>query len=64
MKPGSELFQLLLGFFVFGKNTLDYCPEFGGMVHFPDMRQLMGGDVIDDVRRCLDEFPVQPDFTL
>ena len=60
MKPGRELFQLLLGFFVLRKNALDHRPEFCRVVHFLEMGQFMRGHVIDDMRRRLDEFPVEP----
>src|SRR3546814_13720565 len=63
MKPGRELFQLLLGFFVFGKNTLDHRPESRRVVHFPEIGQLMCSHVIDAMRRRLDEFPVEPYLT-
>ena len=46
---------------VIGIMLFDDCPESGAMVHLVQVRQFMHDDVVDDMRRKMDQPPVQPD---
>src|SRR6266576_1790791 len=53
------LLQPPLGSFKVRTDAFDFAPEPAGMIHLPQVTKLMKKDVILDVRRCLDEPPIQ-----
>ena len=42
----------------------DCFPEFFGVIHFDEVRQFMGDDVVDDGKRGHDEAPVEVEVFL